>query len=245
MLIHLVLALINVSVTQGSGVDAKVNANPIGIEDTLELVISLDAPQGESYPEVPPVDGLKRTGSFYRYVSGGRPTYVFQFSPQKVGHYKIGPVLIRFNNEEHRTEPLNVEVVAGTVSPRSHQLSVPKEKKVAPRSDQIIAIGATLPNEQVKVNEVFELVVEIDGVRSGGPLAPLALTLHLPDGIRENGRTTFHGVKMKGGRLTDHATVTCRLVAESEGLFEIDSIVLEHEGKSYRADPVSVEVVRP
>jgi hypothetical protein len=50
---------------------------------------------------------------------------------------------------------------------------------------------------------------------------------------------------MSDGKRTHRIRVESRLVAQTVGVFEIDSIVLEHEGTSYRPEPVVVEAVNP
>jgi len=123
----LVLALIGfnsaLASAQGVRVGASVNANRIGLEDVLQLTVVIEGGTGE--PQLPRLDGFRlygRSTSSQVSIVGGRMTstnsYIYQLLPEKQGRFTIGAISVNVSGEEHRTEPIEIEVVSGSIVPR-------------------------------------------------------------------------------------------------------------------------------
>ncbi len=114
-------------------VDAAVNAKRIGVEDVLELVISISGGDADADPELPPLDGFRvagtSTSSQIQIVNGrmsATRSYIYQLLPQKEGTFEIGPATVQVDGSARTTSPIRVEVVPGSlVSRRPRGLGSP------------------------------------------------------------------------------------------------------------------------
>lgn len=130
-------------------VEASVNAERIGIEDVLELKISIEGGSGD--PRLPDVDGFRVSGrsrsSRVQFV-GGRMTstasYTYQLLPQEEGRFTIGPITVEVSGETHRTDPIEVEVVSGSVVPRGRGRAPSPFGSLLPRSRRNLGVD---PND--------------------------------------------------------------------------------------------------
>jgi hypothetical protein len=106
-------------------VQATVSAQRVGIEDVLELTVSIQGGEADRDPELPQLDGFRvagrSTSSQIQIVNGRMSStyaYVYQLLPQKEGSFTIGAVTVTSGGEAHQTRPIDVEVVSGSVVPR-------------------------------------------------------------------------------------------------------------------------------
>ncbi len=114
-------------------VDASVNAERIGVEDVLELTISISGGDADGEPELPTLDffrvASRSTSSQIQIVNGrmsSTRSYIYQLLPQKEGRFEIGPASVRVDGTAHATSPIHVEVVPGSlVSRRPRGLGSP------------------------------------------------------------------------------------------------------------------------
>jgi hypothetical protein len=121
-----VLALAaSLSRAQDVHVEAAVNAERIGIEDVLELTLSVSGGDAEGEPELPPLDAFRvasrSTSSQIQIVNGrmsSTRSYIYQLLPQKEGTFEIGAATIRVDGSDHTTAPIRVEVVPGSLISR-------------------------------------------------------------------------------------------------------------------------------
>ncbi len=106
-------------------VDAAVNAERIGVEDVLELTISISGGDADDDPELPPLDAFRvagrSTSSQIQIVNGrisSTRSYIYQLLPQKEGTFEIGAATVRVDGSPRTTSPIRVEVVAGSLVSR-------------------------------------------------------------------------------------------------------------------------------
>jgi len=104
-------------------VEATVNAQTIGIEDVLELTVSVSGGSGD--PRLPEMDGFRvmgRSSSSQVSIVNGRMSstnaYIFQLLPEQEGRLTVGAVEVEVGGEVHRTRPIEIDVVPGSVAPR-------------------------------------------------------------------------------------------------------------------------------
>ncbi|HXV59869.1 MAG TPA: BatD family protein, partial [Vicinamibacteria bacterium] len=121
----LVLALASATV-QDIDVQATVNASRIGVQDVLELTVSISGGGGGAEPELPAIDGFRVTGrstsSQFQIVNGqmsSTRSFIYQLLPQKEGTFSIGAVAVESGGKTYRTDPITVEVVSGSLAPRT------------------------------------------------------------------------------------------------------------------------------
>ncbi len=114
-------------------VDATINAKRIGVEDLLELTISISGGDADGEIELPPLDSFRVSGrstsSQIQIVNGrmsSTRSYLYQLLPQKEGVFEIGAATVRVDGTAYTTNPLTVEVVTGSlVAARPRGLSNP------------------------------------------------------------------------------------------------------------------------
>ena len=128
-------------------VEASVNANRIGREDVLQLTIAIEGGTGE--PQLPRIEGFRlygrSTSSQVSIVSGqmtSTNSYIYQLLPEKEGRFTIGAITVNVSGEEHRTEPIEIEVVAGSVVPRGRGRGVSPFGSMSPRSRRAPSVDA-------------------------------------------------------------------------------------------------------
>jgi hypothetical protein len=110
---------------QDARVEASVNAERIGIEDVLELTLSISGGDADGEPELPPLPGFRvagrSTSSQIQIVNGrmsSTRSFLYQLLPQKEGIYEIPPVTVDVGGIAHRTSGIRVEVVPGSLVAR-------------------------------------------------------------------------------------------------------------------------------
>jgi hypothetical protein len=105
---------------------AEVDADEIGLLDTLTLTVTVEAENIKRMPkpEVPELHFFSilnestRTQSSISIINGKASrrkiiTFVYTLKPQKKGTFTLDPVKIRYGSETYKTEPLLVQVVEG------------------------------------------------------------------------------------------------------------------------------------
>jgi hypothetical protein len=117
--------LASAAAAQDVRVDATVNAERIGIEDVLELTISISGGDADGEPELPPLEEFRvvsrSTSSQIQIVNGrmsSTRSYIYQLLPQKEGVFEIGAATIRVDGDVRSTQPIRVEVVPGSLVAR-------------------------------------------------------------------------------------------------------------------------------
>lgn len=108
------------------GVEASVSATRIGLDDDLQLTVSIhgDATGRAGSPELPSFDGFRvagrSTSTSVQIINGERSStrsVIYHLLPQAEGKHVIGPIRVDYQGEEHFTDPIEVEVVPGSVAP--------------------------------------------------------------------------------------------------------------------------------
>jgi BatD DUF11 like domain len=116
-------------------VEATVNAERLGIEDVLELTVSISGGDASGEPELPDLPAFRvagrSTSSQIQIVNGHMSSthgYVYQLLPQKEGKFTVGPVTVASGGKTYRTRPIDVEVVSGSVvSRRPRGFGIPSD----------------------------------------------------------------------------------------------------------------------
>jgi hypothetical protein len=149
------LALALVAAAQDVRVEANVSAQRVGIEDVLELTVSISGGEADFDPELPDLDGFRvggrSTSSQIQIVNGRMSStyaYVYQLLPQKEGSFTIGAVTVTSGGEAHRTRPIDVEVVSGSVVPR-------RPRGFGSPFDPLGGMPSRRPAPQVQSDDVF------------------------------------------------------------------------------------------
>ena len=106
-------------------VDATVNSERIGVEDVLELTISISGGDAAGEPVLPRMDAFRvasrSTSSQIQIVNGrmsSTRSYIYQLLPQKEGAFEIGAVEVEVEGTAYRTSPIQVEVAPGSLVAR-------------------------------------------------------------------------------------------------------------------------------
>lgn len=116
--------------------EARVNAARIGLEDQLQLTITLAdvSPKGEIV--MPALTGLEVVAgpsvstqvSFVNGAVSQSRSYIFVLRPTAVGQARIGEARVALADGERRTQAIDIEVVAGSVMPRRRPPADPFEE---------------------------------------------------------------------------------------------------------------------
>jgi hypothetical protein len=107
---------------------ASINADKIGIDDVLIYTLTF---KGVENPTEPPLSDLEdfkvvqtSRSTEFRFVNGVSSHYtnfVYYLMPLKTGTLTIPPAIYKYKGKHFETEPFKVEVVKGSVAPRSPQ----------------------------------------------------------------------------------------------------------------------------
>ena len=115
----------SVASAQDVRVEATVNAERIGIEDVLELTLSIEGGDADREPELPRLDAFRvagrSTSSQIQIVNGRMSStraYIYQLLPQNEGTFEIGAVTVHVEGKAHTTKPIRVVVVPGSLVAR-------------------------------------------------------------------------------------------------------------------------------
>jgi len=124
---------------QAVEVEASVNARRIGVEDVLELTVSIHG--GKGTPRLPEVEGFRVTGpstsSQVQIVNGqmsSTSAFIYDLLPEREGTFVIGPIPVDVSGDTHTTEPIEVEVVAGSLAPRRGRRGFDPFGSLSPRA---------------------------------------------------------------------------------------------------------------
>jgi len=105
-------------------VEASVNANRIGMDDDLQLTVSIhgDTLGRASAPTLPRHEGFRVAGqsqsTSIQWINGrmsATRAIIYAMTPLREGKYVIDPILVTYQGKEYLTEPIEVEVVSGSV----------------------------------------------------------------------------------------------------------------------------------
>ncbi|HSF16038.1 MAG TPA: BatD family protein [Vicinamibacteria bacterium] len=137
-------------------VGATVNAERIGVEDMLQLTVSISGGEPSAEPVLPELPQFRvagrSTSSQIQIVNGqmsSTRSYTYQLLPQKEGKFVIGAVGVQVSGEKYETDPIEVEVVAGSLgSGRSRGRSLDPFDSISP-------FGRLSESPQVDEADVF------------------------------------------------------------------------------------------
>ncbi len=109
-------------------IEATVNAQRIGMEDELELTVSIrgDAMGRAGNPTLRRLEGFRTggqsTSTSIQFINGqmsSTRTVIYRLIPRSEGKHIIGAISVDYQGKEYLTEPIEVEVVSGSVLPRA------------------------------------------------------------------------------------------------------------------------------
>lgn len=150
------LSALAILLAQQVTVGATVNAGRIGVEDALQLTVSISGGEPSAEPVLPELPQFRvagrSTSSQFQIVNGqmsSTRSYIYQLLPQKEGKFVIGAVGVEVGGERYETDPIEVEVVAGSlVSGRSRGRSLDPFDSISP-------FGRRRDSPQVDEGDVF------------------------------------------------------------------------------------------
>ncbi|MEE9179680.1 MAG: BatD family protein, partial [Vicinamibacteria bacterium] len=123
-------------------VQASVNANRIGMDDDLQLTVSIfgDSLGRASAPMLPKLEGFRIGGSSQstsiQWINGrmsATRAITYRLVPVAEGKHTIDRVSVTYQGTQYLTEPIEVEVVAGSVRPQGGRRSDPFDAFNPPR----------------------------------------------------------------------------------------------------------------
>ena len=123
-------------------VQASVNANRIGMDDDLQLTVSIfgDSLGRASAPTLPKLEGFRIGGSSQstsiQWINGrmsATRAITYRLVPVAEGKHIIDRVSVTYQGTQYLTEPIEVEVVAGSVRPQGGRRSDPFDAFNPPR----------------------------------------------------------------------------------------------------------------
>lgn len=108
-------------------VEASVNSKKIGLDDALELTLAIhgDATGRAGAPKLPKLDGFRLSGqsqsTSIQWINGqmsASRSITYTLVPQSEGKHVLGAIAVPYGGKEYLTEPIEVEVVKGSVAPQ-------------------------------------------------------------------------------------------------------------------------------
>lgn len=153
---------------------ARVNATRIGVDDQVQLTITLAGASPKGEISMPALKGLEVVGgpsvstqvSFVNGAISQSRSYTFVLRPTAVGQATIGPARVTLADGEHTTAEITIEVVEGSVMPRGRPPADPFEelfrrdpfeeffgRRAAPAAPPEVFLEAEVSRRQVYVGE--------------------------------------------------------------------------------------------
>jgi hypothetical protein len=105
-------------------VEATVDAAKVGMDDQLQLTVTLhgDTLGRASLPRLPKIEGFRLAhqsqSTSFQIVNGQMSStraYIYTLLPQSEGKHLIDAVSVTYGGQEYLTQPIEVEVVSGSV----------------------------------------------------------------------------------------------------------------------------------
>ena len=130
------------ALAQDFRVEASVSTNRIGMDDDLQLTISIfgDSLGRASAPMLPKLEGFRVGGSSQstsiQWINGrmsATRAITYRLVPSAEGKYTIDRVSVTYQGTKYLTEPIEVEVVAGSVQSQGGRRSDPFDAFAPPR----------------------------------------------------------------------------------------------------------------
>ena len=131
----LVLGLLTTSLlAQDVSVTADVDVRKLGVQDTVELTVSIQgAAELAEEPGLPPLKNLRLVGgpsvstqiSFVNGAVSQARSYTYVLQGLAPGPAEIGPLRVRLKTGDKTTSPLALEIVAGSVRPARRKAADP------------------------------------------------------------------------------------------------------------------------
>ncbi len=175
LLLAVLLAPAAAAATQDLQVTASVDAEEVGVQDQLQLTISVSGPDSGNAeaPRLPrfagfDVVGGPNVGTQFQWINGrtsSSRSYTYTLLPKKPGKHTIDAIEVQAGGKVFRTDPITVSVRAGSVQPSQR------------RSADPFGGEGLLPGRGASGNEVF-VEAEIDRNRAY-PGQQVTLTYHL------------------------------------------------------------------
>ncbi len=107
---------------------------------------------------------------------------------------------------------------------------------------QDLTLRAYVDRTRVAVNEDFSLTVELSG--SAAQRAPQPERPSLEAFAVFMGTSTSMSTQIINNRISFSRAFTHRFIATREGRYQIPAVTLHYQGKVYRSDPITIEVVK-
>jgi BatD DUF11 like domain len=121
------------AVAQEAALRAEVDARKLGVQDQLQLTLTLEGASVSLAEEValPPLQNLRVAGGPYlstrvSFVNGSvsqQRIYTWTLQPAAVGKAAVGAFRVKLASGEKTTEPIGLEIVPGSLRPRARQRS--------------------------------------------------------------------------------------------------------------------------
>ncbi|MGH9460320.1 MAG: BatD family protein, partial [Vicinamibacteria bacterium] len=105
-------------------VEASVNANRIGLDDDLQLTVTIygDSLGRASAPKLPQYEGFRLAGqstsTSIQWVNGqmsATRSIIYRMTPLREGKFLIDSIAVTYQGTDYLTDPIEVEVISGSV----------------------------------------------------------------------------------------------------------------------------------
>ncbi|MCG8605917.1 BatD family protein [bacterium] len=107
---------------------------------------------------------------------------------------------------------------------------------------QDLSIKSYVNRSRIALDRQFELTVELSGSdaqQAGDPALP-----DIEEFAAYVGSSSSQSIQIINGQMSVTRGITYTFVATKEGKFQIPPVSLEYKGKSYRTDPISIEITK-
>jgi len=124
---------------------SSVDRTRVGLDDYLTLTVSVSGSDigGISEPDLPALERFEIAGtnssssSQYSLINGKMTSsktidYIYTLRPRELGATAIDAATLKFKGQTYRTEPIGIEVIAGSVSGRSKPQTTARTGTPAP-----------------------------------------------------------------------------------------------------------------
>lgn len=117
-------------IAEDISVEAYVDKKKVGVQDFLKLTLNISGEKADNIPapNLPDIKnfsnrGVSTSSSTSMSIINGKMTsktskeFIYTLQPQKMGNYLIPPVNIQIDGKNYTTDPIQINVIAGSANP--------------------------------------------------------------------------------------------------------------------------------
>ena len=169
-------------------VSAHVNSDTIGVQDQLQLTVSISGKNSgdAEVPRLPRFQGLQivagpSVSTQFQWINGqttSTKSFTFVLMPDRIGQFRIDPIDVQVGNRVYKTEPIVIQVADAPSRPRAPRSPFPDpfaDENLGPKKSRVggddvlltaeIDRASAYPGQQVTLSYHLLTQVSVSGLQ--------------------------------------------------------------------------------